>query len=193
VQGTLRLCRFVSLGLAALGVLLPAGVRAQSYVHTRLEAGVGRGLRLNNPYRLQTQLGSTAESLSATATYLDVRALAQLGDPAGWHHGLGFSAAVALQGLEQEVLTPAWVTSFAVSDWFWLSGHAGAPLVIRPDFNAGIELGAQACYWVRSGIGTYASVVWDQFWGAATDQTAASWIPIVALQAGVSLRYEVLP
>jgi hypothetical protein len=28
----------------------------------------GRGLRFNNPYRLSTQLGDTAESLSLTAT-----------------------------------------------------------------------------------------------------------------------------
>ena len=37
-----------------------------------LALAVGRGVRFNNPYRLEEPLGDTAESVSLAATYLDV-------------------------------------------------------------------------------------------------------------------------
>jgi hypothetical protein len=37
-----------------------------------LSLAVGRGLRFNNPYRLEKPLGDTAESVSLAATYLDI-------------------------------------------------------------------------------------------------------------------------
>src|SRR5689334_12933139 len=45
---------------------------AHGYQHWLGGVGVGKGLRLNNPYRLPRVLGDDAESLSLTATYLDV-------------------------------------------------------------------------------------------------------------------------
>jgi hypothetical protein len=66
-------------------------------------------------------------------------------------------------------------------------------VVFEPEFNVGVQVALQAKYWALAGIGPYLAVVFDQYWGAATDQTVAAWIPIVAAQAGVSVRYEVLP
>lgn len=163
------------------------------YLRTQVDAGVGRGLRLNNPFRLQTQLGSTAESLSLTATYLDLRGIVQTGDPFGWHYGVALSGSLALQGVPQQVLTPAFTTGHPLSDQFWLLGSLGCPLVLGPDFNVGAELTLELSYWPRAGWGFYAAGVWDQFWGAATDESSAVSIPVLALQAGVSVQYEVLP
>jgi hypothetical protein len=164
-----------------------------SYVHSAADVGVGKGLRLNNPFRLRTQLGSTAQSLSASASYLDLRVSSLLGDPFGWHHGLSLGVNLALEGIAQQVVTAAWVSAYPVSPRLWLQGYVGAPVVVEPEPNVGVEVALQAKYWALAGLGPYVALVLDQFWGAATDQTEAAWIPIVAVQAGVSVRYEVVP
>jgi hypothetical protein len=163
------------------------------YARTQLDVGVGKGLRLNNPFRLQTQLGSSAESLSLSAAYLDLRGAMLLGDPFGWHYGGALSVGLALEGIAQQVVTPAFSTGSPLSEQFFLAALVGCPLVLGPDFNAGVELGLELSYWPRAGWGFYSGVLWDQFWGAATDEASAASIPILALQMGVSLQYEVLP
>ncbi|RYE94889.1 MAG: hypothetical protein EOO75_00750, partial [Myxococcales bacterium] len=70
--------------LAALLVLSPRAARADErgpYVHFLGTATLGRSLRFNNPYRLETPLGSTPESVSLGASYLDLSAAALLGRP----------------------------------------------------------------------------------------------------------------
>ena len=57
--------------------------------YARILFGVagGRGLRFNNPFRLRTQLGSTEQSLSLTAPYIDTHLAALFGNPFGLQHG----------------------------------------------------------------------------------------------------------
>lgn len=163
------------------------------YLRSQIDAGVGKGLRFNNPFRLQTQLGSNAESLSLSAAYLDLRGVVLFGDPFGWHYGAAASVALAVQGVPQQVVTPAFTTGLPLSEAFWLNGFLGCPLVLGPDFNAGVEFGLEVSYWPRAGWGIYTGLAWDQFWGAATDESTAAAIPILAAQAGLSLQYELLP
>lgn len=163
------------------------------YLRSQVDAGMGKGVRFNNPFRLQTQLGSNAESLSLSAAYLDLRGVVLFGDPFGWHYGAAASVALAVQGVPQQVVTPAFTTGLPLSEAFWLNGFLGCPLVLGPDFNAGVELGVEVSYWPRAGWGLYTGLAWDQFWGAATDESTAASIPMLAVQAGLSLQYELLP
>ncbi len=178
---------------AASRPLVDGGCTWPCYVHTFAGFGVGKGLRLNNPFRLQTQLGSSPQSLSATATTLDVEVAALLGNPSGWHHGLALASAIALEGVPQQVVVPSYATALPLGPRFWWRGRLGVALVTQPDFNAGLELGTQVVALVRAGLGAYLGVVYARYWGAATDQTQATSIPIVAAQVGATLIYEVLP
>lgn len=163
------------------------------YVHTHLDLGVGRGLRFNNPFRLQNQLGSDARSLSATATTLDARLGALVGDPLGWHYGVGVGLAASVQGVPQQVITPALELAHPVSSHFWARGHLGPGIVTQPDPNVGLEAGLQLVGLIRAGIGAFVALGYAHYWGAQTDESSATSIPILFGQAGLTLRYEVLP
>src|SRR5690349_6316624 len=84
----------------------------------------GRGLRVENPYRLQTELGKGAESLSLTATYLDVQAGATFGGRGPLSHGLVLRGDFALDGIVQEVVTPSYLLLLRPSSRWALLGRA---------------------------------------------------------------------
>ena len=163
------------------------------YVHLFGGLGVGSGLRLNNPFRLRTQLGSTPESLSLTATFADVWVAATFGDPFGLQHGLSLNTSIALEDVPQEVLAPSYVAVYRRNPRFSPRARVGLPIILRPDANVGVEaaLGLTSLVW--SGLGVYVDVVYSVFQGAATDEASATTIPVLSLQGGVALDYEVLP
>jgi hypothetical protein len=163
------------------------------YVHSFVDIGGGGGLRLNNPFRLQTPLGDSAESLSLTAPTLDVRAAVLLGDPFGAHHGLSVSTAIAMQGVPQQVVTPAYQFAWQLGARFWWRAHLGASIVTQPDVNLGVEAGSGLAVMVRAGLGVQLGLVYAHYLGAALDQTEATSIPIVGGQVGITAIYEVLP
>src|SRR5690606_1296249 len=70
-------------------------VEATNYVHWFGSLALGRGLRFNNPYRLERVLGDDAESLSLSALYADVSAGMAQGDPSGLQHGLAVHLSLA--------------------------------------------------------------------------------------------------
>src|SRR5687768_8628385 len=102
-------------------------------------ASIGRGLRLNNPFRLRTQLGSDPESLSLTAPYLDLTAGAAFGPPDSLLHGGALALSIALEGVPQEVLTPSYVALFGLPPRWVFLGRAGTPIIFEPDYNLGFE------------------------------------------------------
>src|SRR4051794_8601691 len=69
------------------------------YVQAFATALVGSGLRLNNPSRLATPLGESAESVSRTATYTDIGVAATLGNPLGVQHGIALRVSFSLAGV----------------------------------------------------------------------------------------------
>jgi hypothetical protein len=164
-----------------------------NYYHLYAGTSVGRGLRFNNPYRLQTQLGDDAQSLSLTAPYLELSVGALLGDPAGLQHGAGLHAAFALDGIRQEVLTPCYVSTLRLSPRWQLRGRFGIPLVLEPDASAGLELGLGGVFSLSAGLGIVAELVGSLYPGAATLRETETIIPIASLQLGLLLDYEVLP
>lgn len=164
---------------------------AATYVHGFGGLSLGRGLRFNNPYRLEHVLGDTPESLSLSALYLDASLGVAQGDPNGWQHGACAHLSVALTGIRQEVLTPSYRLLYRPeSRWMW-SGRFGIPIVLEPDVTSGAELGAGGVYHVLAGLGLYAELIGSLYFGAATLDKDRTTVPIVSGQLGVWLDYEV--
>jgi hypothetical protein len=163
------------------------------YFHSYFGASIGRGLRFNNPYRLSKQLGDDAESLSLSATYLDLALAGLLGNPTGLQHGATVHFSVAMDGIQQEVLTPAYTAFYRLSPRWALRGHFGLPIVLEPDASTGFELAGGGVFFLTGGVGITADLVGDLFYGAATRDVSVTVIPIVSCQAGLIIDYEVLP
>jgi len=153
---------------------------------------VGDGLRFNNPYRLATPLGKDAESVSRTAAYVDFGIAATLGAPAGLQHGFALRWSLALEGVQQSVLVPAY---FLWRRWRSLAayGRAGAAVVLSPSSTWGLEAGAGGVWFARAGIGVACELVGDVFYGAGTRETASPAYPVLSAQLGALVAYEVLP
>ncbi len=153
---------------------------------------VGDGLRFNNPYRLATPLGDDAQSVSRTAAYVDVGATALFLAPPSFQHGVALRFSAALEGVPQAVVTPSYVLERRFRH-VALYGRLGAPIVLTPQKNTGLELGVGGIWFVRGGIGLSAELVGDLFYGAGTREAAKPAYPILSAQVGVVIAYEVLP
>jgi hypothetical protein len=154
---------------------------------------LGEGLRFNNPYRLRTELGKDAQSLSLTAAYADAFVAATIGGAGAFSHGLAVHASFALGGITQEVLTPAYVLLVRPTPRLGFLGHVGIPIVIEPDLNAGFEAAAGGIFYVTASFGLTASLVGSLFYGAATLDSSRSTIAILSIEGGLVYDYEVLP
>jgi hypothetical protein len=155
-------------------------------------AGLGRGLRFNNPFRLRTQLGSDPESLSLTAPYLDLTTGAAFGPPNALLHGGALALSIALEGVPQEVLTPSYVALFGLPPRWVFLGRAGTPIIIQPDANLGFELAAAAAFLVSAGMGVTAELAGSLFYGAATPDVSTTIVPVASFELGLWLSYEIL-
>lgn len=177
------------------GESLPAELRPADgdYMHLLGAIALGRGLRFNNPYRLATPLGDSAESLSLTATYLDLSGSAAFGDPDGLQHGGSVHLSVALAGVPQEVITPSYLALLRLPPRFLAHARLGLPIVLEPDPNVGYELAVGGGYLVTGGLGVTGELVGDLFYGAATQDKALSAIPVLSLQIGAFVDFELLP
>jgi len=155
-------------------------------------AFVGDGLRFNNPYRLATPLGSSAESVSRTAAYSDIGIAGTLGDSLTLRHGASLRMSIAVEGVPQGVLTPSYLLW---RRWRSLAayGRFGVPIVVSPDVTWGVELGAGGVWFVRGGIGVAAEIVGDLFYGAGTREVQTPAYPVLSGQLGIVIAYEVLP
>lgn len=164
-----------------------------AYAHFQAGAALGRGLRLNNPYRLATPLGERSDGLSLSATYADYFVAAALGGANGWQHGGAFGLSSALQGVAQQVITPSYLLLRRVARATWLSGRAGVPIVLGPDTTWGIEGAVGASRLLTGTLGFSAELVGSVFYGAAVQDRAVTAIPIVSLELGLVADWELLP
>ena len=190
-----------TLGLGSLvapGVALceksPADVpELATYVHVLSTASIGDSLRFNNPFRLSNQLGDSGESLSRTPVYGNIGLGLALGDPNGLQHGAALQWNRSLAGLPQHVVTPSYL--LMVDGWRpWLVfGRAGLPVVLNPDPNVGGELAIGGAYLLTAGLGLQAELIGNVFYGAATWDKKITTIPMLSVQAGIIVDYEVLP
>jgi hypothetical protein len=157
-----------------------------------LSLAIGRGLRFNNPYRLQRPLGDTAESVSLAATYLDIAGALVFGER-DFRHGATLGGDVALQGIGQFVLTPSYLAQFGLTDTLGVSGRVGVPIVVAPDTTLGLEAAVGSSMALAYGLGAQLELVGSVYFGAATDETSITTIPMLALQLGLFFEHRVSP
>lgn len=153
----------------------------------------GDGLRFNNPYRLSTQLGQTAESLSLTSAYIDLGAGFALGPPNGLQHGAALRFSAALSGVSQQVLTPSYFVAVHGPRRTLAFGRAGTPILLSPDAGVGAELGAGIGYFLTAKVGLFGEVVGDLFYGAGTFDVKYAVYPVLSAQLGLIIDAEILP
>ncbi len=165
----------------------------QGYGHWLGGLGVGRGLRFNNPYRLDTVLGEDAESLSLSATYLDLHLGRMFSDPDGFEHGVTLHLSIATDGIRQEVLTPSYLLLRRLSPRVLSYARLGVPIVLEPDASVGLEAGLAGVYFFTANLGIGAELDFSIFYGAATIEEAATMIPMTSLSLGVYFDWETLP
>lgn len=165
----------------------------RGYARVVMTLAFGDGVRLNNPYRLQTQLGATAESPSLTAPYMDIGAAVALGAPNGLQHGAALRLSHALSGVSQDVLTPSYFAAYRGSRRVLGFGRLGAPIILSPDAGVGAEIGAGLGYFLTGKVGVFGEVVGDLFYGAGTFDVKYAVYPIVSAQLGLVIDAEILP
>jgi hypothetical protein len=178
------------LGAGTATTAMPGG---DSALHGFGTVTLGKGLRFNNPYRLATPIGDGPESVSFTAAFVDVGIGAAYGSASGFQHGGEVALGIATDGISQQVLGLSYVLLYPVHDDILLRGRGGFPIVLGPDSNIGFELGAGAAWLVTGGIGVTAELTGSLFYGAATLDKSTTTIPLLALELGVWLDYEVFP
>lgn len=178
----------LSLGLA----LLPEVALAARPWQAMVTLYGGDGLRFNDPFRLATPLGSTAESVSRTASYVDVGAAVTLGEPGSLEHGIATRVAIATEGVQQGVLTPSYLAWLRLRPSWAAYARAGLPLVISPDVTWGLEASLGGVWFFRAGLGITAEVVGDVFFGAGTREVRTATYPVLSGQLGFVVSYEVV-
>jgi hypothetical protein len=156
-------------------------------------AATGFGLRFNNPYRLESQVGADAASLSLTAPYLDFAASVVGGPAYGLQHGGGLHIGTSVSGVMQPYLTPSYVLAYRADLPLLVYGRLATPLLLSPDVNIGAEIAGSLSYFFNGGLGLTSEIAFDLFYGAATLEAQYSVIPILSFQLGVIADYELLP
>ena len=154
--------------------------------------GFGGGMRFNNPYRLQSQLGDDAESLSLTAPYVDLGLGLAFGPPDGLQHGAAVHLSASLSGVGQQVVTPSYQALYRPDRWMFY-GRFGSPFIVSPDPNLGFELAGGLAFFLTGTLGLNAEIVGDLFYGAATRDAQYTVYPILSAQLGVAVDLEALP
>ncbi len=152
-------------------------------------ASIGRGLRFNNPYRLATPLGESAESVSLSASYLELAAAAVRELSGGFRHGVSLSCAFALQGIEQLGVTPSYLLELEYYPHAAARARVGVPFVFAPDASAGLEAAIGQRFEIAWGMGVLAELVGSVFFGAATEEAAITTVPMLSLQLGVNFQH----
>jgi hypothetical protein len=110
--------------------------------------------------------------------------------------GLGLSLNLSEDGgftepvdvMEQFVVMPTYLLYWNLAPELFAFGHAGVPITVAGGVNAGAEFGAALGYRVLAGVGAYTELAVELFGGANTTIH-----PMVSLELGLFLDYEVLP
>jgi A/G-specific adenine glycosylase len=153
----------------------------------------GRGFRFNNPFRLRTQLGDTAESVSLTAPYVDLGVGVGFGNPFGVQHGPNVHASFAVSGVSQQAIALSYMALYRGSSPVTGYARGGISILTAPDANVGGELALGFAAFFTGSLGVTAEVIGDLFYGAGTFEKKFTAVPILSLQLGLIYDFEVLP
>jgi hypothetical protein len=165
----------------------------KGYARVVMTLAFGDGLRFNNPYRLQTQLGETGESLSLTQPYIDLGAAFSLGPPNGLQHGASLRLTASIAGVSQQVLTPSYFVAYRGPRRVLAFGRLGSAILLSPDAGVGPELAAGISYFVSARFGFFGELVGNLFYGAGTTEVRYAVYPILSAQLGLMIDSEILP
>ncbi|HKO50492.1 MAG TPA: hypothetical protein VJV79_22370 [Polyangiaceae bacterium] len=166
----------------------------ESYWHGFGSLSLGKGMRFNNPYRLATPLGDSAESLSLSATYYDLGLGFVRGPARGLSHGAVLHLSIAAQGIPQAVSSVSYTALERLDNGrTLLFGRAGIPIVLGPDLSGGLEAALGVAYMISAGLGVQSELIGSLFYGAATHDRSVTTIPVLSAQLGLFVDYEVLP
>jgi hypothetical protein len=155
--------------------------------------GFGGGFRFNNPYRLATQLGQTAASVSATAPFTTLSAALAFGRPDGLGHGGYLGLSFALSGVSQAVLAPGYILVYRGPGRLLGYGRAAPAFVLSPDTNVGAEVACGAAFFLTGGLGLALDVAGNLFYGASTWEKKYPVYPVLSASLGVLVDVELLP
>jgi hypothetical protein len=154
---------------------------------------LGRGFRFNNPFRLSTQLGQSAQSVSVTASYADLGLGLVFGAPDGLQHGGALHASFALAGVSQATITPSYVLAYRGSHPFMAYGRLGPSIIVSPDPSLGGEVAGGFAWFLTGKLAIAAEVVFDVYYGAGTYDVGIATYPILSGQLGLLFDHEFLP
>lgn len=154
---------------------------------------LGTGLRFNNPYRLQTQLGDSAESLSLTSGYLDLGFAAAFGPADGLQHGAAIHLSIGLAGVPQQSIAPSYLLAYRGAGSALVYGRLGAAILTSPDFNVGAELAGGLGYFFTAKLALTGEIVGNLFYGAGTYEAVYTVYPVLSAQLGLMIDHEILP
>jgi hypothetical protein len=157
-----------------------------------LSTAFGTGLRFNNPYRLSSILGSSAEGVSRTASYVDVGAGVAWGRGRQLRHGATLHCAFAVEGIGQWACSPGYLLYRRTTSWATFA-RVGPAFVATPNFTWGGELAAGAAWFPLGGVGITGELVGNLFYGAGTREVSSAAYPVLSAQVGLTVAYEVLP
>jgi len=163
------------------------------YARVMFASAFGRGLRFNNPFRLRTKLGETAESVSLTAPYWDIGIAIGFGDPNGLQHGVNVHLSVATEGVDQQAISGGYLALFRGSLPVLGYGRIGPSILTAPDPNVGAELALGGAAFFTGALGVTAEVIGNLYYGAGTYDVEITTIPILSAHAGLIVDLEVLP
>jgi hypothetical protein len=153
----------------------------------------GDGLRFNNPYRLASELGSSAQSVSRTSSYCDLAAGFVYGPARGLAQGISLHLTLGLEGVSQQVFSPSYLVESRRSARTMFFGRFGTPIILTPDPTWGFELAGGGAYFITSRIAIAGELVGDLFYGAGTLERKSVAYPILSGQLGVLFEQELLP
>lgn len=171
--------------------------RAPLRVYGRLGAGLGIRLTVEDQFQ-QDRLSPAFLDLAGGVVIPGtgpVRHAFQVGvnsnlDPDG--SGLG-----GIRPFTQWVVTPSYVARIAFSDdpvpFVQLTARVGVPLTLSPDFNFGgeVAIGAQVLF--LAGVGAYLEAGYSLFFGGQNRAGDTSMHHILAVSAGATIDFELLP
>ena len=140
---------------------------------------IGRGVRFNNPYRLATQLGEDARSVSLTATYADLGLGLAFGPPDGLQHGAAVHA--------------SYLVAYRGPRAFMVYGRLGPSFVLTPDPTIGGEVAGGFAWFLTGKIAIAGELVFDLYYGAGTYDVGIATYPILSGQLGLLIDHEILP
>lgn len=177
----------------ALGHEAPTEDSPSGYLNLFSTLGFGDGLRFNNPYRLDTVLGSDAASLSLTPAFMDLSANMTFGLPTRVQHGASVHVGFSLAGTSQVYVNASYVLDYHRYAPWMVHARIGPTFLLSPDINGGGEIAAGFSYFFTGALGLTSEVAFDLFYGAGTLERNYSVVPILSAQLGIIVDFEVLP